>query len=218
MLPKAIVFDVDGVLLDTEVMICRGWKEVSTRMGRPQVGQHYMDFVGQSRKDIVDRIHRDFGADFDGLEFLERVTDFCVAHWESEGLPFKPGLLEILDYLEEKQVPMALATSTRSSRTKRRMEITGLGHYFQAIVTGDMVPHSKPHPDIYLTACERLGVAPADAIAVEDAPNGIRSAYDAGMQVVMVPDQVPYRPELEPMLLACLPSLTALRDYLAARE
>ena len=215
MLPEAIVFDVDGVLFDTEVMIRRGWEEVSTALGWPQVGQSYMKYVGQSRKDIVDGLLEQFGPDFDGLDFLVKVTDFCIAHWESEGLPYKPGLMDILDFLKEKNVPMALATSTRSDRTARRMELTGLGPYFRAIATGDMVPHSKPHPDIYLMACEKLGVDPKNALAVEDAPNGIRSAHAAGMQVIMIPDLVPYRPELDPMLVTHLPSLTALRDYLA---
>lgn len=218
MLPKAIVFDVDGVLFDTEVMIRRGWEKVSTEMGWPQVGQHYMDYVGQNRKDIVDRLKVDFSPEFDGLDFLIRVTDFCVAHWEAEGLTYKPGLMEILDYLRDRQVPMALATSTHSTRTARRLEVTGLRHYFQAVVTGDMVAHSKPDPDIYRTACERLGVAPADAIAVEDAPNGIRSAHGAGIPTIMIPDLVPYRPELDPMLLTHLPSLHALREYLEALE
>ena len=218
MLPKAIVFDVDGVLFDTEVMIRRGWEEVSARMGYPQVGLNYPSYVGQSRRDIMARLLEVYGPGFDGAVFLEDVTAFCIAHWESEGLPFKPGLMEILDYLKEKGVPIALATSTRSTRTARRMEITGLGHYFQAIVTGDMVAHSKPDPEIYRTACEQLGVDPADAIAVEDAPNGIRSAHGAGIPTVMIPDQVPYSPELDPLLLTHLPSLHALREYLTELE
>ena len=218
MLPKAVVFDVDGVLFDTEVMIRRGWEAVSTRLGRPEIGQQYLDYVGQSRKDIVDRLHSRFGADFDALAFLVEVTDFCIDRWEHGGLILKPGVTEILDYLESRNVPMALATSTRASRTARRMELTGLGHYFRAFATGDMVTHGKPDPEIYLLACEKLGVDPGQALAVEDVRNGIRSAYGAGMQVVMIPDLIPHSAALDPMLLTWQPDLLQLRNYLMANE
>ena len=218
MLPKAVIFDVDGVLFDTEVMIRRGWEEVSTRMGWPQVGESYMDYVGQSRRDIMARHRAVFGPGFDTEAFLIAVTDFCTAHWESEGLPLKPGLMDILDYLREKRIPLALATSTRSTRTARRMEVTGLGYYFDAIVCGDMVAHSKPDPDIYLMAAEKLGIDPKDCMAVEDSPNGIRSAHAAGMQVIMIPDLVPYTLELDRLLLTHLDSLTDLRNYLNTLE
>lgn len=218
MLPSAVVFDVDGVLFDSEVVIRRAWKKVGADMGWPQVEQRYLDFIGQSRSDIAIRFREIFGPELDGVEFLKRCTDYTRQCMEEEGVPLKPGILDILDYLKEKGVPIALATSTNSARTARRMELTGLGGYFDAIVTGDMVVHSKPDPEIYRRACEALGVDPACAIAVEDAPNGIRSAFGAGLQVIMIPDLAPHTPELDPMLLTCLPSLTALRDYLKERE
>ncbi len=218
MLPSAVVFDVDGVLFDTEIRIRRAWEKFSAEMGWPQVAEHYLEYVGQNRNDIAARFLKEYGPGFDGMGFLIRCTDYCRQQLEDEGIPLKPGIMDILDYLKEKGVPMALATSTSADRTARRMELTGLGPYFQAIVTGDMVSHSKPDPEIYARACLELGVDPADTIAVEDAPNGIRSAHGAGMQVIMIPDLVPYTPELDPMLLTHLPSLTALRDYLRERE
>lgn len=218
MLPSAVVFDVDGVLFDTEVLIRRSWKKIGDEMGWPQIEPRYLEFIGQSRNDIAARFREIFGPELDGMEFLERCTAWSHRQLEQEGIPLKPGVADILDYLKSKGVPMALATSTNSVRTARRMELTGLGHYFDAIVTGDMVTHSKPDPEIYLRACRELGVEPACALAVEDAPNGIRSAFGAGMQVIMIPDLAPYTPELAPMLLACLPSLTALREHLREAE
>lgn len=218
MLPSAVVFDVDGVLFDTEIRIRRAWEKFSAEMGWPQVAEHYLEYVGQNRNDIAARFLNEYGPGFDGMGFLIRCTDYCRQQLEDEGIPLKPGIMDILDYLKEKGVPMALATSTSADRTARRMELTGLGPYFQAIVTGDMVSHSKPDPEIYARACRELGVDPAHAIAVEDAPNGIRSAFGAGMQVIMIPDLVPHTAELDSMLLTHLPSLTALRDYLRERE
>lgn len=218
MLPKAVVFDVDGVLFDTEVVIRRSWETISAQLGLPEIGQHYLEYVGQNPPDIIARLEQRYGPDFNGRDFIARSEEFCNAHMESEGMILKPGLYDILDYLTEKGVPLALATSTSSVRTARRMELTGLGHYFRTIVTGDMVAHSKPDPEIYRLACQQLGVSPGQALAVEDAPNGIRSAHRAGMQVAMVPDLVPFSPEVAPMVLTCVPSLTALRDYLIQHE
>lgn len=214
MLPNAIVFDVDGVLFDTEVLIRTVWEERSTEMGWPQVGENYLAFVGQNRNGIQSKMLEMFGPEFPSLDFLTCCSERCQQRIEAEGVPFKPGIREILDYLHSINMPLALATSTNRPRTMRRMEMTGLIHDFQAIITGDMVENSKPSPDIYLMACEKLGVNPADAIAVEDSANGIRAAHAAGMQVIMIPDLIPCSPELEPMLLNCVPSLTALRDYL----
>ncbi len=214
MTPEAIVFDVDGVLFDTESIMYHVWEEMGRKFGRPQIVTHYLEFVGQNRADNLSRLQRLYGPDFPGLDFLLQCSDRCHERLETEGVPFKPGVRELLEDLRERNIPMALATSTNSVRTARRMEMTGLGPYFQTIVTGDMVSHSKPDPEIYRIACEQLGVAPAHALAVEDSPNGIYSAHGAGMQVVMIPDLIPCRAELQPMLLACLPSLAALGEFL----
>ena len=214
MLPKAIVFDVDGVLFDTEVMLRRVWEEHSTELGWPQVGENYLAFVGQNRNGIRQKMLEMFGPEFPALDFLIHCANRSQELVEAEGVPMKPGVREILDYLHSVDMPLALATSTNSTRTFRRMEMTGLDRDFPVMITGDMIEHSKPAPDIYLKACEKLGVDPADAIAVEDSANGIRAAHAAGMQVIMIPDLISCSPELEPLLLTCVPSLTALRDYL----
>ena len=186
---QGVVFDVDGVLFDTEHLAHQIWVEVSREMGWPQVGADYLEFVGRNRTGAQEKIER-------------------------EGVPMEPGVREILDFLRARRIPAALATSTGRERTQRRMELTGLGPYFTAIVTGDQVERGKPDPEIYLRACRALGTEPAHTLAVEDSRNGILSASRAGMQVIMVPDMIPPTPELEALLLCRRGSLLEVKDLL----
>ena len=135
-----------------------------------------------------------------------------------EGVPLKEGVKEILEYLTENGYIVGLASSTGRGSVMEHLEQTGLTHYFRTIVTGDMVEHSKPNPDIYLKACEELGVSPVNAIAIEDSPNGIRSAYRAGMKPVMVPDMIEPTAEIEAMLYGKFYSLLDVVDYIKNRN
>lgn len=213
--PEGVVFDVDGVLFDTERLAHGVWLEVSARMGWPQVGQRYLEFVGQNRADLLQAMLEQFGPDFPRETFMEICSLTLQERMEREGVPVKAGVTEILGFLQAHQIPAALATSTRKERTERRMDMTGLGRYFQTVITGDQVAHSKPNPEIYQIACRRLGVDPAHTLAVEDSPNGIRSASAAGMLVVMIPDLIPPTPELEKLLFRRFDSLLELRDWLS---
>ena len=154
---QGIVFDVDGVLFDTERLTHQTWKTVSREMGWPQVGEAYLEFVGQNRTDIFRKMVELFGEEFPKETFMKVCSAYSQARMEREGVPMKPGVREILAFLKERGIPTALATSTGRPRTERRMEMTGLGPYFSAIITGDQVEHSKPDPEIYLLACQALG-------------------------------------------------------------
>ena len=128
----------------------------------------------------------------------------------------KPGVREILDFLRARRIPAALATSTGRERTQRRMELTGFGPYFSAILTGDHVTHSKPDPEIYRLSCEALGTDPAHTLAIEDSRNGILSASRAGMPVIMVPDMIPPTPDLEALLLRRCSGLPQVQSFLSS--
>lgn len=212
---QGIVFDVDGVLFDTERLTHQTWKAVSRAMGWPQVGEAYLEFVGQNRTDIFRKMVELFGEEFPKETFMKVCSAYSQARMEREGVPMKPGVREILAFLKERGIPTALATSTGRPRTERRMEMTGLGPYFSAIITGDQVEHSKPDPEIYLLACQALGTDPEHTIAVEDSRNGILSASRAGMQVIMVPDMIPPTPELESLLFRRCGDLLEVRELLS---
>ena len=141
---QGIVFDVDGVLFDTERLTHQTWKAVSREMGWPQVGEAYLEFVGQNRTDIFRKMVELFGEEFPKETFMKVCSAYSQARMEREGVPMKPGVREILEFLKERGIPTALATSTGRPRTERRMEMTGLGPCFSAIITGDQVEHSKP--------------------------------------------------------------------------
>ena len=211
---QGVVFDVDGVLFDTETLSRRNWETVGRKMGWPQVADHYLEVVGQNRADIRQRLYELLGPDFPLDFFLLTCSQRAQYIMEHKGVPLKPGVPEILTTLQQRGIPMALATSTNADRTQRRLELTGLGHFFQSVTTGDQVEHSKPHPEIYQIACRSLGTDPARTLAVEDSRNGILSAHAAGMPVAMVPDLIPPTPELERLLWGRFENLAQLQARL----
>ena len=170
--------------------------------------------MGQNRADILQQMLDLFGPDFPRETFLLTCSARSQARMEQEGVPLKPGVREILEFLTARGIPAALATSTNRERTHRRMEMTGLGPCFSAVVTGDQVEHSKPDPEIYQLACQALGTAPSRTLAIEDSRNGILSAHAAGMPVVMIPDLIPPAPELERLLFRRCTSLLEVRELL----
>lgn len=212
----AVVFDADGTLFDTETLMHKIWVEVGQELNFTRPSQEYLDFVGLNRTALLALMAERYGDDFDGYGYLIRCVDRLAQHIDREGVPLKPGAREILEFLHERGIPAALATSTQRIRTNRRLELSGLAPYFQATITGDEVSKGKPDPEMYLTACQNLGVPPHRAIAVEDSKNGILSAHAAGMLPVMIPDMIPPTPELEALLFQKFNSLLDFRDYIAS--
>ena len=133
------------------------------------------------------------------------------------GIPVKPGVREILEWLKSAGYAVGLASSTKRESVLRHLKHTGLEDYFSVVVGGDMVEHSKPLPDIYLLACERLGVEPGETYAIEDSPNGIRSAHAAGMCPIMVPDIIAPDEEMGRLSYIILKNLVEVRDFLQRR-
>jgi len=212
----AVVFDADGTLFDTETLMHKIWVEVGQELNFTRPSQEYLDFVGLNRTALLALMAERYGDDFDGYGYLIRCVDRLAQHIDREGVPLRPGAREILEFLHERGIPAALATSTQRIRTDRRLELSGLAPYFQATITGDEVSKGKPDPEMYLTACQKLGVSPHRAIAVEDSRNGILSAHAAGMMPVMIPDMIPPTPELEALLFQKFNSLLDFRDYIAS--
>lgn len=212
---SAVVFDADGTLFDTERLGISVWTQAGELLGLPQPAQRYREFIGRSRTDILALMAQLFGKDFPGDRFMDTCHQLATARMERDGVPLKAGAEAILQFLAHRNIPTALATSTHRDRTMYRLERCGFTGYFQAIVTGDQVRHSKPDPEIYLLACRALGTDPGRTMAVEDSHNGIRSAHAAGMLPVMVPDLIPPTPELDALCFQKFESLLALRDYLA---
>lgn len=187
---KGVVFDMDGLLLDTEQIVKRTWTDVGKAFGYPDMGEqiyHTLGFNRQRRKAYFESV---YGPDWPDAEIVAACGVRFGEIMETEGIPVKKGAKELMAYLKDKGIKIGLATSTAEEHAKDELRDTGLWDYFDGRVFGSMITHSKPDPEIYLKACEAIGVAPEDALALEDAPSGIQSAHSAGLRVIMIPDMV----------------------------
>lgn len=184
------MFDMDGLLLDSERIVKRSWNEAGDEMGIPRVGEHICNTLGMNRKARNTYFIEAFGVDFPLEDFNKRVSDIFYRIVREEGLPVKAGAKELLTYAKEKRYKIAVATSSSRTYAVKVLEDAGLYRYFDDGVFGDMVERTKPDPEIYIKACESIQTRPEDCFAFEDAPAGIRSAHGAGLKVIAVPDLV----------------------------
>lgn len=214
----AIVFDMDGVLIDSERLVLKAWQHVGGELGLPDLSELFHKALGTTHAHTATLFAEAFGEDFDYIGFRDRVRSYFYDVLTVNGAPLKTGVKELLEWLKAEGWSIGLASSTREVGVRLNMERTGLIGYFDVLVGGDMLKVSKPAPDIYLMACEKLGADPKTAYAVEDSYNGIRSAHAAGMHALMVPDMAPPTDEMRSLACAVLPDLLAVRDWLAARE
>ena len=211
---KAVVFDMDGVLFDTERLCMEAWMAVAENWGLPEMEEVVPQCIGLNANDSRQVVIGAYGEDFDYPLFRKETAAWFADYVDRNGLPVKPGVREILEWLKESRYIVGLASSTKEASVRSHLEMTGLSDYFSVLTTGDMVEHSKPRPDIYLLACERLGVEPGQAYAIEDSPNGIRAAHAAGLCPVMVPDMVEPDGEILRLCRIVLRDLVQVLDFL----
>lgn len=217
---KAIVFDMDGVLFDTERVCADSWIAVAKECGLPGMEEVFPQCIGLNANDSKKIVMNAYGEDFDYQGFREKAADWYWDYIGKNGLPVMPGAERLLRWLKDNGWIAGLASSTRRPSVLKNLELSGFSDYFSAVITGDMVEHSKPRPDIYLIACRELGVQPEEAYAIEDSPNGIRSAYAAGMRPIMVPDMIPSDEEMARLSFRVMKNLDEVLAFLknAAKE
>lgn len=211
---KAVVFDMDGVIFDSETCVIESWKVVAERHGIENVETLLPHCLGRNY-DTTKQIFLDYyGKDFPYDEYKKECSKVFHDTYDGGRLPMKPGVRELLEFLKQNGYKVGLASSTRKATIVQQLEDAKLIQYFDDLVSGDMLTKSKPEPDIYLMACERLEVKPEDAIAIEDSFNGIRSAYRAGMFPIMVPDLMQPDEEMEEISGKVLDSLFDVLEWL----
>ena len=211
---QAIVFDMDGVIFDTERLVIEFWKEVAKKHNIPNIEHTCIQCLGTNRVRTREIFLENYGADFPFDPYRAEVTELFNTHYKGVPLPTKPGVRELLSYLQEQDIKVGLASSTAQHLVRDEIGTAGLLPYFQTLVCGDMVEHSKPAPDIFLKACEILNADPTKSIAIEDSFNGIRSAHCAGMTPIMVPDQVQPTDEIRTLAFHVMPSLLDVLNWL----
>ena len=205
---KAVIFDMDGLMIDTERLTVKIWGKLGKEYGYeniPEAAPHTMGL----RKDVSKKYFSDhFGKDFPNDEFMGKTGKLSMEYMKAHGVPVRPGIFELLDYLKSKKLLLAVATSTAHERTMFCLNDIGAAKYFDKIVCGEMVEKSKPDPDIYLKVAASIGVTPAECAVFEDSPNGATAGVAAGMMTIMVPDIAVPDDKLRRGLYACVNSLT----------
>ena len=211
---KAAVFDMDGLMFDTERLVYRNWQDMMDERGYDYSIEDFKQTVGRRKAEVQNFYFGKYGKDFPYWEISEEGKGRYVRYVQEHGIPVKPGLYELLSALREKNYRIALATSTSRQTTELNLKSAKVTDYFDALVCGDDVKNGKPHPEVFLTAASRLAVAPEDCVAFEDSINGIKSAYAAGMETVMVPDFLQPTEEIIPMIGFLLKTLDEYIPYL----
>ena len=211
---KGILFDMDGLILDTEKLYCRFWQEAARILGYPMTMEQALGMRSLNRHAGEMKLKSYFGEGISYTEVREKRIELMDAFVEKEGVTTKPGIWELLAFLQEKQIRTAIATSSPIGRTKKYLSSVHLENEFDAIVSGYMVEHGKPEPDIYVYAARQLGLEPENCIVLEDSPAGILAAYRAGCMPVMIPDLDEPDEETRKLLFAQAESLVQFREVL----
>lgn len=185
---RGVLFDMDGVILDTERMYARFWAEACHALGYPMTYEQALGMRSLSAKAGQAKLESYFGPGISREAVRNKRVELMDAYIERHGVAPKPGIFELLNYLRQRGIPAAVTTSSPTERVKKYMEPLGLYHRFDKICTGYEVAHGKPEPDIYLYGAASLGLPPENCLAIEDSPAGIESAFRAGCMTVLVPD------------------------------
>lgn len=210
---EAVVFDMDGVIFDSEKLVVECWVEIAEKYGVKDVEKACKECLGLNRAASKEKFLERYGLDFPYDSYKQEMSDLYHKRAREGALCMKLGVVEFLSYLQEKEIKIALASSTREQVVKWELTDAGIVDSFEVIVCGDMVRKSKPEPDIFLKACELLDVLPANALAIEDSYNGIRAAYAGGLRPIMVPDLAEPTVEMEELAEVILPSLFEVMEY-----
>ena len=208
---KAVIFDLDGTLTDTEKYYQKAWPEAIEHFGFKCEPWMPLELRSLGRPFAPVKFREWFGEDFNYDE-VRAYRKKLIEEYLSGGIPLKPGAVEILTWLREQGIIVAMATANDLARTTRYLDRIGIRQLFDQIICADMVKFGKPAPDIYSYACEVLGLPPDETVAVEDSPNGVRSAAAAGCRTVMIPDLTEPDEGLKTLLWARVDCLTDLKS------
>jgi len=211
--PRAVIFDMDGLLCDTEAVYRDAMQATTAELGYPMPLALFHSMIGLPGPASDRRVLDHFGEDFPLAAFHGRVAERVDRACEA-GIPLKRGVVELLDHLDDVRLPMAIVTSSSHRSVRAHLGLSGIVPRFHAVIARGDYARGKPHPDPFLTAAERLRVAPELCLALEDSHNGVRSASAAGMMTVMVPDLLEVTDEMRRLCVRIAADLHDVRGWL----
>lgn len=185
---RAVIFDMDGVLINTEKYLYQYWRQAAEEEGFVLTREVALSLRSLSGKFAAPMLQEIYGPEFSYEKIRNRRKELMEAHLNQNGIEKKPGVEEALKELRSQGFKLAVATATEEIRAVDYLERIGIKKYFHKIICATMVKNGKPMPDIYQYACSMIGEDPKHCVAVEDSPNGVQSAWAAGLRVIMIPD------------------------------
>lgn len=214
---KAVIFDMDGLMIDSERVTYNEYVKKLAQLGHHDFTEElYRNCLGKNKQGICQVFIDHYGQDFPMTEVWDDVHV-----WIDESLrqyvPKKKGLVELLEYLKANNYKTIVATSSGRARVDEILKNGNLTEYFDDSICGDEVTHGKPHPEIFLTACQKLNVKPEEALVLEDSEAGILAAYDGHIDVICVPDMKYPEPQFVEKVTKIVDSLDEVIDYLKAQ-
>ena len=215
---RGILFDMDGLVLDSEALYTRFWREAAHALGYPMTVEQSLGMRSLGKKLGQPYLESLFGPTVDYTTLRNKRIQLMDAYVAQHGIAVKPGIYELLDYMDEHGIAAAITSSSPMAFIERHLSDADLLHRFQKLCSGHAIPNGKPAPDIYLLGAKELGLKPEECLALEDSPTGILSAYRAGCLPVMIPDLDQPEEETQKLLLAKADSLTDIISILKAQN
>ncbi|MGY3766544.1 HAD family hydrolase [Vagococcus vulneris] len=217
---SGVIFDMDGLLLDTEAIYCEYNIKYAKKWGLTGYDEHaYREEIGLGEKAVYEKYFNDYSElPREAIEnFFNETRGAIQKEFDRDGAPLKPGVVELINYLKENKIPIAVASSNNRVAVDNLLTKAGILKEFDAVVSGDDVTHAKPHPEIVEKAVAALGTKSEETLMLEDALNGVRAAYAASVPVIMVPDILPPDDEVREKAYAIEPDLFAVKEFIKTR-
>ena len=211
---KAIIFDMDGLMIDSERVTFECYQERLKDMNLTMDEEFYKTLLGKPIKGIYQRFYDVYGNDFPIENVIQDVHQLMAERFETEGVPVKKGLVELLHYLKDNNYKTIVATSSNRDRVDKILAQAKITEFFDDSICGDEVTKGKPNPEVFLKSCQNLGVNVDEAIVLEDSEAGIQASYDANIKVICIPDMKYPEKQYEEKTFKILKDLTEVTAYL----